>query len=113
MGHVGQELRRVLAGDFELATLFGNSRKSRAFWMANADCVAKVRSSSIVSAEKSAGRLRDTTRHPIDWSSRTIGTAKTGQGRPLDVMRHAIALNGSFFTTQRMVLQYVTKAYFR
>jgi len=29
----------------------------------------------------------------------------------LDVMRHTIALNGSFFNTQRMVLQYVTKAY--
>lgn len=31
--------------------------------------------------------------------------------RFIDVMRHAIALNGSFFNTQRMVLQYVTKAY--
>ncbi|PYR46787.1 MAG: alpha-glucan family phosphorylase [Acidobacteria bacterium] len=30
----------------------------------------------------------------------------------IDVMRNAIALNGSFFNTQRMVLQYVTKAYF-
>jgi starch phosphorylase len=30
----------------------------------------------------------------------------------LDMMRHAIALNGSFFNTQRMVLQYVLKAYF-
>jgi starch phosphorylase len=30
----------------------------------------------------------------------------------LEVMAHAIALNGSFFNTQRMVLQYVQKAYF-
>ncbi|HEU4679063.1 MAG TPA: alpha-glucan family phosphorylase, partial [Terrimicrobiaceae bacterium] len=30
----------------------------------------------------------------------------------IDVMRHAIALNGSFFSTQRMLLQYVLKAYF-
>lgn len=30
----------------------------------------------------------------------------------IDVMRHAIALNGSFFNTQRMVLQYVLNAYF-
>lgn len=30
----------------------------------------------------------------------------------LNVMRHAIALNGSFFNTQRMILQYVMKAYF-
>lgn len=32
--------------------------------------------------------------------------------RYIDVMRHAIALNGSFFNTQRMMLQYVMKAYF-
>jgi len=30
----------------------------------------------------------------------------------IDVMRHAIALNGSFFNTQRMMQQYVLKAYF-
>ena len=30
----------------------------------------------------------------------------------IDVMRHAVALNGSFFNTHRMVLQYVLKAYF-
>jgi len=32
--------------------------------------------------------------------------------RFVDVMRHAMALNGSFFNTQRMVLQYVLNAYF-
>ncbi len=31
--------------------------------------------------------------------------------RYLDIMRHAIALNGSFFNTQRMIQQYVLKAY--
>ncbi len=35
------------------------------------------------------------------------------QDRYIDVMRHAIALNGSFFNTERMVDQYVRKAYFR
>ena len=30
----------------------------------------------------------------------------------INIMRHAIALNGSFFTTQRMMMQYVLKAYF-
>ncbi len=30
----------------------------------------------------------------------------------VDVMRHAIALNGSFFNTERMLEQYVRKAYF-
>jgi starch phosphorylase len=33
------------------------------------------------------------------------------RGRFIDVMRQAIALNGSFFNTQRMVEQYVLKAY--
>jgi starch phosphorylase len=32
--------------------------------------------------------------------------------RFMDVMRHCIALNGSFFNTQRMMLQYVLNAYF-
>jgi starch phosphorylase len=32
--------------------------------------------------------------------------------RYIDVMRHCIALNGSFFNTQRMMHQYVVKAYF-
>ena len=32
--------------------------------------------------------------------------------RYIDVMRHAIALNASFFNTERMVDQYVRKAYF-
>ena len=30
----------------------------------------------------------------------------------IEIMRHAIALNGSFFNTQRMLQQYVLKAYF-
>ena len=34
------------------------------------------------------------------------------QDRFIDVMRHAIALNGSYFNTERMVDQYVRKAYF-
>lgn len=33
--------------------------------------------------------------------------------RYIEIMRHAIALNGSFFHTQRMLQQYVLKAYFR
>jgi starch phosphorylase len=30
----------------------------------------------------------------------------------IEVMRHAIALNGSFFNTHRMLQQYVVRAYF-
>lgn len=33
--------------------------------------------------------------------------------RFINVMRHCISLNGSFFNTQRMIQQYVTKAYFQ
>jgi len=36
----------------------------------------------------------------------------SNRGRFIEIMRHAIALNGSFFNTQRMVQQYVLKAYF-
>ena len=35
------------------------------------------------------------------------------RGRFMNIMLHCIALNGSFFNTQRMVQQYVLKAYFR
>ena len=35
------------------------------------------------------------------------------RARFLSVMQHAIAINGSFFNTQRMVQQYVTDAYVR
>ena len=30
----------------------------------------------------------------------------------LDIMRHAIAINGSYFNTQRMVQEYVVRAYY-
>ena len=33
--------------------------------------------------------------------------------RYAEVMRHSIALNGSFFNTERMLSQYITKAYFK
>jgi starch phosphorylase len=38
---------------------------------------------------------------------------RSDRSRFVDVMRHAIALNASFFHTERMLDQYVTKAYFR
>ena len=36
----------------------------------------------------------------------------SGKAQFIEVMRHAIALNGSFFNTHRMMQQYVLKAYF-
>jgi starch phosphorylase len=41
-----------------------------------------------------------------------VPTYYRDQARFAEVMRHAIALNGSFFNTQRMMQQYVLKAYF-
>jgi glycogen phosphorylase len=35
------------------------------------------------------------------------------RSRYLGVMQHAIAINGAFFNTQRMIQQYITDAYFR
>jgi glycogen phosphorylase len=43
----------------------------------------------------------------------TVFPAFYGEGSAFtDIMRHAIALNGSFFNSQRMMQQYVLKAYF-
>jgi len=41
-----------------------------------------------------------------------LPTFYRGRDRFIEMMRHAIALNGSFFNTQRMLQQYVVKAYF-
>jgi starch phosphorylase len=38
---------------------------------------------------------------------------RNDRDRYVEVMRHAIAVNGSFFNTQRMLQQYVLSAYFR
>jgi starch phosphorylase len=34
------------------------------------------------------------------------------RGKFIEIMRHSIALNGAFFNTQRMLLQYLARAYF-
>jgi glycogen phosphorylase len=57
-------------------------------------------------AESDAASLYDKLEHvvlPLFYQQRE---------RFVDVMRHAIALNGSFFNAQRMLLQHVLKAYF-
>jgi glycogen phosphorylase len=43
----------------------------------------------------------------------TIPMFYSDRDRFIEVMRHAIAVNGSFFNTQRMLQQYVLNAYFR
>ena len=41
-----------------------------------------------------------------------IPTFYPDHDRFLEIMRHCIALNGSFFNTHRMIQQYILKAYF-
>ncbi len=41
-----------------------------------------------------------------------LPTFYVNRNRFIEIMRHSIALNGSFFNTQRMMQQYVLKAYF-
>ena len=70
----------MLAKNSDLCWLAPSScLNSRAFWMAKAHCVAKVRSSSTVSGEKSPGVCRLTTMLPIRWPSRSIGTASSAR----------------------------------
>lgn len=59
-----------------------------------------------VSREKDAAALYGKLAHVI------LPRFYTDRSSYVDVMRHAIALNGSFFNTQRMLQQYVLKAYF-
>jgi starch phosphorylase len=42
-----------------------------------------------------------------------IPTFYRNRDRFIEIMRHSIAVNGSFFNTQRMLQQYVLRAYFR
>ena len=56
---------------------------------------------------KDAASLYDKLEHVI------IPMFYSRQDQFIDVMRHAIALNGSFFNTHRMIQQYVLNAYFR
>ena len=55
------------------------SRKSRAFWMASADWVAKVFRSSTISGANSPGVRRFITSAPMTWSSRMSGTASSAR----------------------------------
>ena len=52
--------------------------------------------------------LRSTT----SWSRSSSRSSTGNRDQFIEIMRHAIALNGSFFNTQRMILQYVQRAYF-
>ena len=71
----------MLARNSDLCRLATSSwlEQRRAFWMASADWVAKVRSSSMVSGGKSPGAFRVTARPPSRRPSRSMGTASSAR----------------------------------
>ncbi|HEX3037042.1 MAG TPA: alpha-glucan family phosphorylase [Thermodesulfobacteriota bacterium] len=62
--------------------------------------------------EKSPGRSNDALSLYDKLEQNIIPMFYDNEDGFIDVMRHTIALNGSFFNTQRMLKQYVLKAYF-
>jgi hypothetical protein len=58
------------------------------------------------SRQNDAASLYDTLEHAV------IPTFYQDRGRFVEMMRHCIALNGSFFNTHRMLQQYILKAYY-
>ena len=78
----------------------------------NAAAIAKPRCSKDNGANRKALRKNGTYRTAIKNNvAPTMPLYCQGRNGFLDVMRHAIALNGSFFNTHRMLQQYVVKAY--
>ena len=71
------DLCRLAASSWRL--LSSISRKSRAFWMARADWVAKVFRRSTTSGGNSPGAFRLKDRLPMIWSSRSSGTARSAR----------------------------------
>lgn len=65
-------------------------------------CDSKGNSDSLSDATELYNKLEKTV-IPLFYNDRE---------RFVDVMRYAIAINGSFFNTQRMIQQYVLRAYF-
>jgi starch phosphorylase len=75
-------------------------------------CIEGITGWGIASDGQSDDRGRDAAALYTMLESSVIPVYYNDRGRFIDMMRHAIALNGSFFNTQRMVQQYVLKAYF-
>ena len=79
VAHAREEVRLVPARRFELPPFSAISRNRRAFWIASADCVAKVFSSSTTSGANAPGAFRLTSSPPSRWSSRSSGTARSAR----------------------------------
>ncbi|HYL11615.1 MAG TPA: alpha-glucan family phosphorylase [Terriglobales bacterium] len=63
--------------------------------------------------ESASSRTQDANSLYAQLEKKIIPIFYQNRDRYIDIMRHAIAVNGSFFNTQRMLQQYVLSAYFR
>ncbi len=79
-------------------------------------CIEGVTGWSIGAAGEHTGDVEDRSRDASSLYDKleqaVVPLFYRDRDRFIDMMRHAIALNGSFFNTQRMLQQYVLKAYF-
>lgn len=66
----------------------------------------RVRRRAAIQPPDRRGSLYDKLEHAV------IPTFYQDRDRFVEMMRHCIALNGSFFNTHRMIQQYILKAYF-
>jgi len=75
-------------------------------------CIEGITGWGIAGHDGADGRAPDAEAFYTALESVVIPLFQDDRAQFIDVMRHAIALNGAFFNTQRMVQQYVTMAYF-
>ncbi|MGD8999444.1 MAG: alpha-glucan family phosphorylase [Granulosicoccaceae bacterium] len=79
-------------------------------------CIEGVTGWAITNSEQPTGSTQTTSEADVLYSKLEniiIPMYYHNRDAYIDVMRNAIAINGSFFNTERMISQYVTKAYFR
>ena len=74
-------------------------------------CIEGITGWSVGEAAGSGEDARDAESLYCKLQDNVIPLFYQDRNRFIEIMRHAIALNGSFFNTQRMVQQYAQKAY--
>ena len=66
---------------------------------------------TVATAESKSTRRKKPIRSTINWSALILPLFYNQPEAYAEIRRSTIALNGSFFHTQRMVLQYLRNAY--
>jgi starch phosphorylase len=75
-------------------------------------CVEDLTGWAIGTLNQPDDRTRDAQSLYEKLEQKIVPTFYRQRDQYIEIMRHTIALNGSFFNTQRMLQQYVAKAYF-